>query len=401
MTPKKPMRWLVAISAGRWQVHGITRAQNAGLRVLAIDGDIDAPGCAIADKTACVDIRNPKAVLAAVEESGIDPAGVISFVSEVGMAAAAAIRKAYNLSGPDADLTLRLIDKKEQRQAWDSAGLPNPRWRAVTSAAQASKAVDDIGLPVIIKPADAAGSRGVTKLEDMTPFDQACTDAFAHSRNGYVMVEQFIEGLECTVETFSHKGLADILLCTEKVKVPGTQGTVAMELRTPDLNADILQKLKETTINALAAIGYTDGPGHTEIIVTKDGEPYLVETAGRGAGFKVFDAMIPRASGYDLAQACALQAVGDEPPQPQSHNIPVVLRFFPSRPGTVVGIHGFADANTISGVEAGPFVEVGDRVSQASSDGDRLGYILCWGKSRAQALEKAGQAEKMISFKVE
>ncbi len=397
----KPSPWLVAVSAGRWQLHGIARAQNAGIRVFALDGDPGAPGLAAADRGVCVDIRDAGAVVRAVEESGIDPAGAISFVSEAGLAAAAAVRMAYGLTGPDGKLTHKLTDKKAQRLAWDAAGLPNPEWRAASSDAEAKKALADIGLPAIIKPVDSAGSRGVTKLEEVAQFDQAVAEAFHHSRSGDIMVEQFIEGLEYTVETFSHEGTVYSLLCTEKLKVPGTKGTVAMELRTPDLEAGILEKIKETAIGALGAIGYTDGPGHTEIIVTENGHPYLVETAGRGAGFKVFDAMIPRASGYDLAQACAQQAVGIKPPKPNPQDIPVVLRFFPSKAGRVTGISGFEEASALEGVESGPFVKIGDRVGKASCDGDRLGYILSWGNSRTQALERAGQAENMISFKVE
>ena len=393
--------WLVAISAGRWQVHGIERARNAGIRVFSLDGNADAPGLAVADRSACVDIRDVGAVVRAVEESGIAPAGVISFVSEAGLAAAAAVRKAYGLAGPDEELTHRLTDKKAQRLAWDAAGLPNPAWRAVSSPAQAKEALMKIGLPVIIKPADSAGSRGVTKLEGLEQFDRAVEEAFSHSRSGCVMVEEFIEGLECTVETFSHDGRVYPLLCTEKVKVPGTKGTVAMELRTPELDAALLQKLEETATGALAALGYRNGPGHTEIIVTKDGRPYLVETAGRGAGFMVFDAMIPRASGYDLAQACAVQAVGGEPPEPELRGTPVVLRFFPSRAGTISGVSGFAEAAALAGVEAAPFVGIGERMEQANTDGDRLGYILAWGNSRAQTLERAAQAEEMITFEVE
>jgi len=214
------------------------------------------------------------------------------------------------------------------------------------------------------------------------------------------MVEAFIEGLECTVETFSIHGSTTVLLVTEKVKVPGTGGTVAIELRTPGLGNDILNRVGNTAVNALAALGFTDGPGHTEIIVRDDGQLFLVETAGRGGGFMVFDGMVPKASGYDLAFNCAVQAIGDEPRVPSVEDIAVVLRFFPSAPGVVTAISGFNEANKIAGVEAAPFVDVGHKARQAISDGDRLGYILSWGADREQALERADRAEDLISITV-
>lgn len=382
-------------------MHGIRQAKRAGARVLALDGDPSADGFAIADQSLCVDIVDPEATVAAVRASGVKPAGVISFATEIGLKSAAAIRQAFDLPGPNSEQTRKLTDKQAQRHAWDKAGLPNPTWRAIKSRSEAEAAISDIGLPVIVKPADSAGSRGVTKLDKFSDWQDAVDHAFAQSPGGKVMIEQFIEGLECTVETFSHHQGCSVLLITEKIKVPGTGGTVAGELRTPGFGADTVKALRDTAPKALAALGYTDGPGHTEIIVRDNGDIFLVEAAGRGAGFMVFDAMVPSASGVDLATACVEQALGMEPVLPTPKNTAVVLRFFPSRPGRITGIHGFDEANAIPDVTAAPFVSVGHVSGHAAADGDRLGYILACAGSRDIAIKKADQAEKAITIGVE
>ena len=78
----------------------------------------------------------------------------------------------------------------------------------------------------------------------------------------------------------------------------------------------------------------------------------------------------------------------------------MVIRFFPSRPGHVRGFSGFEQANAQKGVEAGTFVTIGDRTLAASTDGDRLGYILAVGESPREARQRANEAEHVISIDV-
>ncbi|MBF0096742.1 MAG: ATP-grasp domain-containing protein [Magnetococcales bacterium] len=396
----KKERWLVAVTAGRWQMHGIRMAQRAGLRVFAVDGSDDAPGLAIADHAMVVDARSPQAVVEAVRGSGIEPSGAIAFVSEVGMLPASAVREQWRLPGHDSGVVRRLLDKQLQRELWDQAGVPSPQWRRAGSLAEVQTAVAELGLPVIIKPVDCAGSRGVTRVESKMEIADAVQKALSATRSGRLLVESFMEGVEYAVETFFHQGVAHVLAVTGKKKVPGSRGTVAMELATPDLPAAVVEKIGMTAVQALTALGYRDGPGHTEIILQSGDRPGLVETAGRGGGFMVFDAMAQMASGYDLPTACALQAVGLPPPSCVVDRQAVVLRFFPTVPGTVRRLDGFDEANRLPGVVTGSFMTVGSVVGVASCDGDRLGFILSRAATPAQAQTLADTAEAMIHIEI-
>lgn len=392
--------WLVAVTAGRWQEHSIRSAQAAGLRVMAVDGDAAAPGLINADYSAVVDIRSPEAVEKVVRDSGIEPNGAIAFVSEAGMASAGHLRQVWNLPGPKVDLTGRLLNKHYQRRIWEDAGLPNPRWAMVEDLGQVLQALELIGFPAIIKPVDSAGSRGVTRIDDRTLVPYAVEKALANSLSQKMLVESFMIGTEYAVDTFFHKGEAWVLSVTGKVKVPGSGGTVAMELASPDLEPSVVDAIGQTAVKGLLALGYEDGPGHTEIILREGNRPGLIEAAGRGGGFMVFDRMVPLASGYDLATACALQAVGREPPKIHFDRRAVVLRFFPTTPGVVRRLDGFEDANRLPGVEAAPFMDIGKVVSKANTDGDRLGYILTSADSPKNALKLANRAEALIHVEI-
>lgn len=391
--------WLVSISAGRWQLSGIRAALTLGIHVFALDGDSSAPGLSIATKSAVVDIKDPQAVLSVLKTSGIVPDGVVSFVSEIGMHAAAVVREYYDLSGSNRILTQALTNKVKQREIWDKADVPGPKWGAFTSVSEAEQLADNIGWPCIVKPSDSAGSRGVTKVEIHKDLKGAAQKALDASPSKIALLEAFMQGTEYAIETFGDGQINHVLAVTEKSKVPGTKGTVAQELSTPniDRNEQIVAKL---AVEALNAIGYMTGPGHTEVILSEIGKAGLVEAAGRGGGFMVFERLIEKASGYDVVTATVLQAVGLSPLEIVQHKRAVNLRFFPSRPGIVEKINGFSDANKIPGVEAGAFVEIGQRVGNVQGDGDRLGYILSEEATPAKAKAAADSAESLINIKV-
>jgi cysteine synthase A len=117
-------------------------------------------------------------------------------------------------------------------------------------------------------------------------------------------------GTEFTVEVFCAHGRVNVLAITEKKKVPGTRGTVASELATPDRAPEVLERITSAVSSAFVALGYLEGPGHAEAILMADGSVWLVEVAGRGGGFMVFDKFVPLVTGVNIAQLTALQAVG-------------------------------------------------------------------------------------------
>jgi biotin carboxylase len=241
----------------------------------------------------------------------------------------------------------------------------------------------------------------VTVVEAAEDWRPAFAAARKASRSGRVIIESFIRGIEYTVETFAHRGTSWVLAISEKRKVPGTRETVALELATPALPRDVSTSIGQFACEALAALGYTDGPGHTEILRDKAGALWLVEAAGRGGGFMVADGIVPRASGFDIARATVLQAVGLEPPTPSNAEpVAFALRFLPSTPGVVTGMSGFERANALDNVECGPLVSLGNHVGMPDTDGARLAYILAWANDRETAVERADRAEALLRIEI-
>lgn len=397
--------WLASVGAGRWQMAGIAAAQRAGLRVLALDSDARASGLEVADAGIVVDIRDTTAVIDAVINSGISLDGAAAFAAEAGMRALGALRDHFGLPGPGLEVLGTLSNKAKQRRAWHDAGLANPRfWREVATIEAGLDAIADADSAVLVKPVDSAGSRGITRLgTNARPVQRqtAIEVAFTASTTRHAIVESVLPGREYTVETFGDGTETHVLAVTVKRKVPGTEDTVADELASPDEDSATIEAISDLARQALESVRYREGPGHVEVMQDPGDGPALIEAAGRGGGFLVFERLVPLASGYDIVTASALQAVGQTPPPVGSDRRAVLIRFFPSRPGRVRGFSGFEDAAMIHGVEAGSFVNLGDETSAAASDGDRLGYILTSGATPQQARARADAAEQRISFDIE
>ena len=393
-------KWLIAVTAGRWQTHGILQAKNAGLKVLAIDADGNAEGLVHADRALVRDLKQQEEIAQEILAMQLPIAGAISFCSEAGMPLTGFLREKLNLPGPKGRALDLLFDKALQRATWQMAQVPGPQWRLCQTAQMALTAINELGRPCIVKPVDSSGSRGVTRIEAQTDASEAIARAFQFSKSGRVLVESYMDGTEFTVEVFAHQGDVHVLAVTEKKKVPGTGGCVAFELATPIRPKAIVEKLSAAVVAAFKSLGYTDGPGHAEVILMPSEEVGLVEVAGRGGGFMVFDRLVPAVSGVNLARLCALQAVGEPLPAFSIQENSGVLRFFPSRPGFVSSLTGFDEATKIPGVEAEPFVKVGQKVGSAQADGDRLGYILSRAPTPEGAQDLADQAESFIRFEV-
>lgn len=396
---KKIKPWLVVISAGRWQVSGIHAAIKQGVRVLALDGDPNAEGLKIATKSVVVDIKNPDAVLSSIKSVEIIPNGVVSFASEVGMMSAAAVREYYNLTGPSINLTRLLTNKAYQRELWDKKGVYGPKWAVITSLAMAKNCIKDFEIPCIVKPVDSSGSRGVTRVDNLEDFEDAILRALKSSISNTVLIESFLEGNEFTVETFGDGKKIHVLAVTEKKKLLESKGVVAKELYTVS-NDLIAKNISDAAVKAIEALNYYSGPGHTEIIVDKNNNPGLVEVAGRGGGFMVFEGMVKKVTGFDIVTATVMQSIGVEVQVNIEKKRSSVLRFISSKKGRVGKISGFKEANSIQNVDAGVLVSPGQLVNNVHGDGDRLAYILSVGKNINEAKVAADYAEKLIKINI-
>jgi biotin carboxylase len=272
----------------------------------------------------------------------------------------------------------------------------------VAGLAEAMAAMPAVGLPLVVKPVDSSGSRGVRRVDAVEELAAAVDLALSNSRQGRAIIESFLDCTECTVETFTVEGRTVVLGMSDKVHLPFPH-CVSISLTYPPIfDEPTCRSIADAAARAIDATGLQNGPGHVEVILTESG-PVVVEVAARGGGYRIFSDILPAISGVDPVDAVIDLAMGRVPNVTPTRARAAVLRFFnPRMTGTVQRIDGVEEARRLADVhDVVVEVEVGKRVGGITRDGERPGYIISVADTRERALLAADRAEQIVRFTID
>jgi biotin carboxylase len=384
--------------AGIWQKKSILIAQDLGYKVIAIDSDPKAEGLMVSDDSVILADLDGSSIVSILKNKDLQVIAALSIASDVGIIPCSQIRESFQLPGMRPHEAELFTYKHLQRERWLTDGVPGPKWLKLVRGIDFSSELMSLRFPLIVKPSDSSGSRGVTKVKDLGALNSALTEAFNFSSLGIAVVEEFMRGTEFTVEVFCSNFECHILMITQKIKVPGTDDTVARELFNPILESDLELKISETVKSAFNSLNYRNGPGHAEIILMEDGQVGMVEVAARGGGFMIFDEMIPRSSGVDINRLTIESELGKDVKVPKRKDNKSILRFIESRKGIVQSISVPSVVDMPTGLIVRPLVSVGQMLRDPISDGDRMCAILATSHDLEGAQELVSWALKNIEI---
>lgn len=392
------MKTILIVGAGVAQKEGILRARDMGYRVVATDGSPDAPGLDSADAFRVIDVKDIPAHLALAEEFQID--GVLSIATDVSLQTVLAVREKFNLPGLSREPLMVGLNKQLQRNMCRKNGIAQPKFRATTEPDEVESIAAEIGYPLVVKPVDNAGSRGVSLVESVSELNAATIEAFDNSVSGTILLEAFVQGKELTVEGFSVDGEHHILAVSEKMK-PEETPCVATELAYPaQLTSGERTAVELLMKGVYDAAGVDHSPTHAEVILTPNG-PYFLEMGCRGGGFYVFTRVVEAASGYDIVGNWVRLAAGDPIEPVVARDRGVILRFMIGKPGVLNSVRGLEAAAAIDGVDVGSFFQVGEFVPEFSNDGSRTGWMIVKGEGLEDAKSKADIVSSLVLFDTE
>lgn len=198
--------------------------------------------------------------------------------------------------------------KYAQRQALKKAGIPVPKFYLIESSAELESV--NCRFPVIVKPVDSGGSQGISKVESFDKLVDAYHYAINYSRTSKVIVEEFIDGSEFSVEYISHQGKHYFLQITDKV-TSGAPRFVEMQHHQPaDIPQSVWNRIKDMVEKALTALKIENSASHTEIKLNTQGELYIIETGPRMGGDYISSDLVRLSTGYDFVEGVIKLAVG-------------------------------------------------------------------------------------------
>jgi biotin carboxylase len=383
---------LLVLGAGPAQL-GLTRAaRERGLYVVSCDRDPNAVGFEHADRRAVVSVEDEAAVSRLARAEEVD--GIIAPGIDWPVAIAARIAAHAGLPHPVAPETAALtVLKHRQRKRLDELGVPQPRWQVATAAEQG------LPLPAVVKPVDRQGQKGLAVVETPAELADAVAVAVESSRSGLALVEELVIGPEVTVNAFSLGGVFHPLTVTDRLTAGGEAFGVALAHVWP--SAHPVEEAVEVARLAAEALGVTDGPTYTQVVLGPEG-PRVMELAARLGGGH--DAELCRvALGVDLNGLALAAALGEPVEAPPSSPEPkggAVVRFLVPPQGVLEDAGGLEEALAVDGVvEARVYRSPGWQFGPFRRGNDRAGYVLARGESRDDALARADHAAGLIRFR--
>ena len=387
---------MMILGASALQVPAIKKAKEMGYEVISVDYDPEAVGFELADVKLVVSTLDQEEVLR--QARIYEPDVVITSTSDGPVRTAAYVNEQL---GKQPDLSyedsLCATIKSYMRERLKECQVPIPQYYIVKNQAEFIEAVSGIQGDLIVKPADNAGSRGVvlvkkdavsgkTVPEDITSVYEYSK---SNSRNGIVMVEEFMEGEEVSVEAMTVNGETTIITITDKLTTPPPYFVELGHAEPSQHPIELQEKIKKVAKQAVAAIRLQNGPSHTEIKLTKDG-PKIVELAARLGGDFITSKLVPLSTGVDMVGNSVVLATGGETDIVKKWDKGSAIRFIPGENGMITDIFVPTEVYNLPGVEEIVlYKKIGDVVDGTKSSNDRLGHIITTGADAKEAFDRA------------
>ena len=347
---------IAIIGAALFQEPVITKAKEMGLETHVFAWAAGDPGEKIADYFYPISIREKDQILEECRKIGID--GIVSIASDLAMETVNYIAEEMGLPGNSVEATRISTNKHWMREAFEAAGDPSPRSILVDAATDPASI--DLEYPLIVKPTDRSGSRGVHKVNDLKQLRNAIFRAREYSFENKAVVEEFVEGDEYSIEYISYKGQHWFLSATQKITT-GAPNFIETGHREPaPLDEATIERIKSISEHALNTLNLEYGAAHIEIKIDGD-KIRLIEIGGRMGGDFIGSHLVELSTGYDYVRAVIDVAMGVQPEIPSiekreyagvnfimtADDVVVYEQFKHEHPGTILKEHIDSDFSDI------------------------------------------------------
>ena len=289
---------LAIIGANEFQRKLVVKANELGYETHVFAWEEGAVAKDIASFFYPISITDKEEILKCVSE--INPVGICSIASDLAMPTVNHIATTLGLVGNNDWCTEVTTNKFEMREVLKANKLPCPGYQLVKESVELD--YDVLKFPLIIKPIDRSGSRGVYKVGSIDEVESAITNAKNVSFIDEILVEEFVDGKEYSVEFITQNGKHKYLQITEKFTTGAPNFIEKGHLspaRLPDAKQKEIIDIVEQSLNALHV---ENGASHSEVKITLDGDIKIIEIAARMGGDFIGSDMVYLSTGFDFLQ---------------------------------------------------------------------------------------------------
>ena len=303
------MRKLAIIGASYLQEPLIEKAKENGIETHVFAWAADDVGEKSADYFYPISIIEKDEILNKCREIGID--GICSIASDLAVVTVNYVAEKLGLTGNTIVSTEKSTNKHNMRLAFEKEGDPSPRSILVRTIKDVKD--KEIVYPVIVKPLDRSGSRGIFKIYGREGLAEAIEGAEEQGFIKEALIEEYVEGKEYSIECISYKGEHHFLALTENYTTGAPHFIETGHIEPAKLDDEMRVKVKKVIFHALDSLEITYGASHSEIKIDKDGNIKIIEIGARMGGDFIGSTLVHHSTGIDFVKAVIDIALGNAP----------------------------------------------------------------------------------------
>ncbi len=308
----------------RYLLPVIKAAHEQGYYVITADYIPDNIAHKFSDEYVNVSIIDKEAVLKVAREKQID--GIMSFGVDPGVVSASYVQNQMRLPSFGSFESVEILQNKDKFRAFlTEHGFNVPKAKGYTNAADAMTDAAIWDYPIIVKPTDAAGSKGVTRVDNAEQLKAAVDYAFDKSISGHIIIEDFIEKAGCSSDTDSMSvdgKLVFTSFCAQRFDLNASNPYTPAAYSWPStFTAEQEAYLTSEIQRLITLLGLKTVVYNIETRIGTNGKPYIMELTPRGGGNRLCE-MLRYATGVDMITAITRAMVGDpiEPIEQKPYN---------------------------------------------------------------------------------
>lgn len=372
---------LMLLGGIRYLLPVIKAAHEQGYYVITADYLPDNIAHKYSDEYVNVSIIDKEAVLKVAQEKKID--GIMSFGVDPGVVAASYVQNQMGLPSFGPFESVEILQNKDKFRAFlTKHGFNVPRAKGFSSVEEALADLTWYEFPVIVKPTDAAGSKGVTRVDTLKELKPALKYAIEHSISGHIIVEEFIEKQGCSSDTDSMSvdgKLVFISFNAQRFDAEATNPYTPAAYSWPSTFTKEEEAYLTSEIQRLISLlNLKTVVYNIEVRVAPNGKPYIMELTPRGGGNRLCE-MLRYATGVDMITAITRAMVGDPILAPieqkpyDGHWAEIILHANKSGVFEELEISSSLQAEV---VERDLWVEKGDKVESFEGANNAIGTLV-------------------------
>jgi len=386
---------VLIFGVGPLQESIIARAKKMGLYTVGIDPCEDATCRDCVDAFEVVLGQDYEGHCAVIEKYGID--AIVTAATDKPLVMMARIAEKYGFPFYSVETAQWSTDKFQMKERFELGGVPHAQGRLISKVEEAECLV----FPVIVKPRDNSGSRGVKLCRDKNELQISIDEALENSKLDTVLVEEFIEGPEYSIESLHHDGKSEVIQFTEKKTTEFPYNVELGHIQPANISDENKQKIREIIAKIGKALNFENCPSHTELKINERGI-FVIETSPRLGGDYITSTLTPLSTGVNLEDELLKISLGETiNPQPKAVQYSGV-RFFAFEEGSV--IKHVPNEEFVKGwphvIDFSFNLKEGDRVNRITSSLNRYGQLILVAGNRGSIDDAFEKYDKAIKEKV-